>query len=153
MANPIKWSTPSTTTTIINGDATAPTLKNLLNNGQKLGVEVNNESNKDQYASFELSWRAAATPAVNAIVELYIITAMDGTNYSDGDDTIAPSYTSLVGGFNVRLVTTQQRCPAIINIPIPPFKFKLLVINKTGQSSTNTDNENVLRMRTYNQEI
>jgi hypothetical protein len=152
MANLVKWGTPSTVSTLINGDATTPTLKALANNGQKLGIEYDNETNKHQFASLELYWRAAATPATGATVELYLIPAFDATNYADGDDSVAPPYTALIGIYPIRLVTTQQRI-VIRDVPLSPIKFKALAINKTGQAATSTDNENVLRMRLYNPEV
>lgn len=152
MANPIRWATPSTVVTAINGDTTSPSLKNLANNGQKLGSQYDNETNRYQFASAELLWTAAASPATNPGVELYLIPALDGTNYGDGDDSILPPSSSFVGVFGLKVATSLQRI-VIRDIPIPPFKFKFLVINKTGQFSTNVDNQNGLRMRVYNLEV
>jgi hypothetical protein len=36
---------------------------------------------------------------------------------------------------------------------LPPFNFKPLVINKSGQAMSNTDSENILSYRPYNEEI
>lgn len=152
MANAVKWSTPAALQTPILGAAVAPTLKALASNGQKLGSEVNGETGKDTLADFHLKVRFAVAPAAGAFVALYIVEAVDGTTYQDGDDTVAPPVTALVGTFPVRAVTTQQNI-ALRNILLPPFKWKPLIVNKGGQAFTNTDAENLLTYRAYNQEI
>jgi hypothetical protein len=85
-------------------------------------------------------------------VSLYIIQADDDTNYQDGDDSVAPPESALIGVFPVRAVSTQQRI-CLPPIVLPPCLFKFLIINKGGQAFTNTDNENILKMRTFNNEI
>ena len=152
MANAVKWSALGTYTALILGADVAPTLKNLANNGQKLGTEVDNSTDRNQYGEFELMCRGAAAFTAGTSVELYLIQAVGGTAYADGDDSIAPPLTALVGVFPLRAVTTQQRI-AMSHILLPPTKFKPLVINKGGQAFTNTDAENLLYFRSYNDEI
>jgi hypothetical protein len=154
MASKIKWSAQNAISTVINGDASAPTLKNLANNGQKVGSEVDNSlaANRDQYGDFELLVRGASAFSSGGYVELYLIQPVDGMNYQDGDDSVAPPASALVGVFPLRAVNTQQRL-ALRGLLLPAGKFKPLVINKGGQAFTNTDNENVLKLRTFNDEF
>ena len=51
----------------------------------------------------------------------------------------------------LRAVYTAQRV-AVSAIPIPPTKFKLLVVNKAGQDLTSVDGDNGVKMRTYSPE-
>lgn len=152
MANQIKWSAQGTLTTLINGDATAPTLINLANNSNKLGIEVDNSTAHNRYADFDLYCRFQVAPVASGYCELYLVQAVDGTNYADGSDAVAASTTALVGVFPVRAVTTQQRVD-LRNILLPNSKFKPLLVNLSGQSMTNTANENILVFRTYNEEV
>lgn len=151
MASALKWSSPASAVTVINGDGSAPTLKNLASAGQKLGNVVDNATDKNRWAAFDLYCRFASSPSVGGYVALYLVPSVDGTDYGDGDDSVAPPTTYLAGVFPVRAVSTQQRVE-LHSVSIPPFKFKPLVINSSGQAMTNTDNENVLKIRTYNEE-
>lgn len=151
MASALKWSTPAATVNVILGAGVAPTLKNLANDGQKLGSEVNNETSKNRWAGFDLLCRFQVAPSTGGYCALYLVPAVNGTNYGDGDDSIAPPSTYLAGVFPVRAVTSAQRVELPL-VAIPPFKFKPLLINKSGQAMTNTDGENTLDMRTYNEE-
>lgn len=83
---------------------------------------------------------------------LYIIQAVDGTNYADGDDAIVPAASALVGVFPVRATTDTQRI-ALRHVLLPATKFKPLVINKSGQAMSNTDDLSILSYRPYNEEL
>ena len=151
MASEIKWSTTlGTFTTLIAGAASAPTLKNLANNGQKLGNAVT--GNRHRYCALSLLCRFQSSPSTGATVEVYFIPAIDDTNYGDGDDSVAPPATYRAAVLPVRAISTAQRVDDPF-VMLPPFSFKPLVINKSGQAMTNTDNENVLSYRSYNEEI
>lgn len=143
-------------TTIINGDATAPTLKNLANAAQKCGNEIDNTSNLYQYVDWELYVRFASSPAAGASVSLYLVPAIDGTNYGDGaNDSVTPPATCWVGAFPVRAVSTQQRvslAAPTAQCMIGPGKYKPVIVNTGGQAFTNTDGENTLYYRLYNEQ-
>lgn len=150
----VKWSAyGAAAATVINGDATAPTAKNLANNGQKCGNEIDNTANLYLYADFELLWRGAAAPSAGGYVALYLVNTLDGTNYGDGaDDSVTPPATAWVGNFPLRAVTTQQR----VNLRgalLGPGKYKPVIVNASGQAATNTDGENVLKYRAYGETV
>jgi hypothetical protein len=118
-------------------------MNSLANNDAALGVEYDNATGLYFWGDFELVVDPAAAPAADAPIELYLIPAMDGTNYSDGDGTpIAPA-SSYAGTFFAGAVATTQRIP-LFGVRIPPCKFKALVYNKSGQAFESTGN--VLRM-------
>ena len=92
------WTAPAATSTVINGADVAPTLKNLTSGSTKLGSEVDGETNLVVYADFELQVRFQVAPTAGRPVELYIVHALDGTNYEDGSDSVTPAGTNLVAG-------------------------------------------------------
>lgn len=143
-------------TAIINGAGVAPTLKNLASAAQKCGSEIDNTSNLYQYVDWELYVRFASSPAAGASVALYLVPAIDGTNYTDGaDDSVTPPATTFVGAFPVRAVSTQQRVSLAgptAQCMIGPGKYKPVIVNTGGQAFTNTDNENILYYRLYNEQ-
>jgi len=152
MPNAVKWSALDTYTTAIAGAGVAPTLKNLANAAQKIGNEIDATASRHILADWDLQCRFQSAPVAGGYVELYHIPAIDGTNYGDGDDSVAPPRSCWVGNFPVRAVTTQQRVP-LPKVQQPATKFKPLVINKSGFAMTNTDNENILSFRAYEPEI
>lgn len=97
-----------------------------------LGPAQDNSSNLDLYADFVLSVTFGTNPTANSTVDLYLLPAVDGTNYADAVVAATPAKNMLVGSFYVRAVTTAQLI-AITNVPIPE-KFKMMVINNTGQT-------------------
>jgi hypothetical protein len=88
--------------------------------------------------------------SAGAYVTLYLVPSVDGTNYTYGGDALTPPATCLVGDF-VLDATVTARYVSLPCIAIPPTKFKLLVINETGQAFAASGN--TLKYRTYNREI
>lgn len=136
-------------TLIINGDATTPTLKALASAGQKCGNEIDNTTALYMNIDWELYVRGASAFTAGTTVDLYLVPAIDGTNYTDGaDDSTAPPSSTYHCSFPLRAVSTQQRI-SVTGRMIGPGKYKPVVINNGGQAFTNTDNENILYYRTY----
>lgn len=128
----------------------AQALKNMANAATVLSNEIDNTAALATHMDLELLFRMASAPTAGLSFIIYLVPALDGTNYADGSAG-APGVIPLVGvvaAFPSRNVTTQQR--AVVHfIQIPPCKFKLLIQNSTGQATTNTDNENILSYRLY----
>ena len=152
MPNKILYDATPTMAALILGAATAPTAKGLANNGKKLANEFDNAAGLNQYGVAELYVRGASAFTAGGYVELYLIPAADGTNYSDGSDSVAPPLSCLAGNFPVLAVSTQQRL-TLWGLVLPPLKFKFLIINKTGQAFTGTDDENILKFGAYSDEV
>jgi len=113
-------------------------LNSLANSAAALGTAYDNGANLYVYATFELNVTFGSNPTANSTIDLYIIAAADGTNYSDaitGASGTAP-ITSFVGGFPLRAVTTAQRVPLGVGLRgpvfLPPVPIKLFVINRSG---------------------
>jgi hypothetical protein len=154
MANKVLWSALGTYTAAIAGASVSPSLKNLAAAAQKIGNEIDLTGSgvRDMLAEWDLLVRFASSPSSGAYVSLYLIQAVDGSNYADGDDTIVPPQSAWVGNFLCRAVSTAQRV-VLAGVRLPPTKFKPLIINNGSTGFTNTDNENVLSYRTYEPEI
>lgn len=145
------WTALGTYTTAIPGAGTAPTLKALANSARVLGAEIDNTSGKDMFADWDLLCKFQSSPSAGGVVNLYLVPAVDGTNYADGSDSLVPASSLFAGSMPVQANMNAQRV-ALRNILLPPGKFKPLIENGAGQALTNVDNENVLSYRTYNVE-
>jgi len=113
-------------------------LNSLANNYGALGAEFDNATGLWLKASFLLTVTFGSNPTAGNTCDLYLIPALDGTNYSDytsGASGYAPG-TSYIGGFPLQAKTTIQRVPFGLGqqgaIELPPSKFKVLLINKSG---------------------
>lgn len=132
-----KWETGSSVTSITSA-------ADLTTGNTLLSAAYDNTSggtNNFLMADFELDLPNGLGAALTAeqAVELYILPALDGTNYMDFDtnftDVLAPAK-NFVGSFAVRAestASTAQRL-AIMDCPIPPYSFKVGIRNSTGQT-------------------
>lgn len=127
MAN-IEWSPSSWATAI-----TVPT--GLVDSGNALGVVNDNTGSSNLYLFDDVQWSNPSfgyVPGAGSYVELYLICrTQDGTNYEDGTSAINPPAANLVGVFNIRSANVAQN-HILRQVPIPPDKFKYLIIQHTG---------------------
>lgn len=114
---------------------------NSLANGSStaLGTEYDNSTNLYLWGMFECNVTFGTNPTAGNLLNLYLVPAPDGTNYDDGSSSVTPPVTGYVGGFPVRAVTSAQKIPLGVTnpptmIPLPPTKFKILLINNSGQA-------------------
>jgi hypothetical protein len=114
-------------------------LNSLANGSGILGTEYDNSNGTTglwPYLSLlELNVTFGTNPTAGSLISLYLITAPDGTNY---DDTQANPM-AFIGAFWLRAVTTAQKTNIIPGggqayILLPPCKFKLYVVNGSGQA-------------------
>lgn len=153
MANKVLWSALGTFTVAIAGAGVAPSLKNLADTQGSLGNVIDNTAARDQYALWQLNCKMNSAPSASPYFELYFIQSADGSVYEDATAGAGPFPARPADAiFPIRLVATSQVIilPAI---PLPPGKFKPLLINRTGQAVTNADNENILQYRPVNDEL
>jgi len=97
------------------------------------GTEVDNGVNLDMYGVLELQVTFGTAPSAGGYVEIYMVTAPDGTNYEDGSNTVDPGTHKLIDRIPVRAVTTAQRLTGRM-IPLLPEKTKFLLYNGSGQA-------------------
>ena len=97
------------------------------------GTEIDNGANLDMFGVLELQVAFATAPVAGGFIEIYMVTAPDGTNYEDGSNTVDPGTHKLIDRIPVRAVTTAQRlCGRLI--PLLPEKTKFLIYNGSGQA-------------------
>jgi hypothetical protein len=99
--------------------------------GSGLGVEFDNGATQWLFGDFELVLGTMTAATANAPVDLYMVTAPDGTNYGQGGTTAQPP--NFYKGSYVLLNTTTSRL-TIQGIPLPPCKFKTFLVNRSGQA-------------------
>lgn len=97
------------------------------------GTEVDNGTNLDTLGKFVLQVTFGTAPSAGGYVEIYMVTATDGTNYEDGSDSVDPGTHKLIDRIPVRAVTTAQRLSGRL-IPLLPAKTKFLLYNGSGQA-------------------
>ena len=96
------------------------------------GTEVDNATNKDRWGKLELAVTFGANTDAGSYVEIYMVTAPDGTNYDDGSDSVDPGAHKLVDRIPLR-ETTAYRVTGR-TIPLEPAKTRFLLLNASGQA-------------------
>ena len=107
------------------------------------GSAQDNTTNLDLWGDFELAVTFGSNPTAASTIDLYLIASVDGTNYADS--AVLP-VTALVGSFVLRAVTTAQLVH-VLRVPLLPGKFKMAVLNNSGQSFPASGS--TVKMRTY----
>lgn len=113
--------------------------------GTNLSAAYDNATNCFLYGMFELLVTFGTAPTADTTFDLYLIPAPDGTNYGDGSASVAAA-NHVVGGFNMRAVTTAQRLN-LWGVPLPPTLFKVNVFNNTDKAIAAS--ANTLKMIPY----
>jgi hypothetical protein len=135
MANKLNWdSSPSLTSYLTTG------LNSLANDAQVLGAEIDNSTALDTFADveFNVATQGSARSA-GAHIAVFLIPALDGTNYAYGDGSVDPPANRLIATLPLDAATTARRVAAQM-LSIPPGKYKLLFENKTGQAMASSGN-------------
>lgn len=151
MANAVKYSSPGTLTLTIAGDGSSPTLKNLANGSRILSNAIS--TTRDELSDWRLRVRLQSAPTAGRQVRCWFIQDVgDASAYEDGDASTEPlRQPDLI--FAVRAVTTQQVIAGMRGVKKPNSAFKVLLLNDTGQTFTNTNDETQLHHSFYNDEI
>jgi hypothetical protein len=124
-----KWDGFTSRSTVLTTELNA-----LANNGRSAaGAEIDNGTNLDMYGQLELQVTFGTAPSAGGYVEIYMVNALDGTNYEDGSNTVDPGTHKLVDRIPVRAVTTAQRLNGRM-LTLEPAKTKFLLVNGSGQA-------------------
>lgn len=146
MPNDIKFSPPASTQTAMSGE-----LDGLADGGGALAdAAIDNAVGLDQFADFELLVTFVDAPGDGGSVSLWLLPALDGVHFADGDASTAAQAHLQVGAFQARAGATAQRLH-LRGVVLPPLKFKPLIRNAAGQAFASTGN--ALRYRTYNDQV
>ena len=141
----IKHAAPASTVLLLSTEL------DYLPDGDSKFVIVSNDAAGELFlwADFELNLDTPATSrSYRGRADLYILTEMDGVNYSYGGDYITPSISNLVGSFFL-WESNIQKVLHLKGVRLPPTDFKVLLRNMSTNGSTFGTN-NFLRMAKYN---
>ena len=122
-------------------------LDSLANNTNSASsAAINNDTALDLFMDLELVLAAqGAARSSSAVVQVFMVQALDGTNYGTEDATSS----RLIASFPLPATTAAQRV-TMPGVRIPPSKFKVFLRNATGQAFAASNNQ--LRYRTYSVE-
>lgn len=141
MANIAKWNAPSSVVTVLSTE-----LNSLGSNTLSAASSaIANQTNLDIYSDWELVL-ASLSPAAGAFISVYILEAIDGTNYPEATNLRLKSSQLL---FTIGLDTTAATAQriAVRNVVIPPGTFKIVIDNQSGVSLNASGN--TLKMQAY----
>jgi len=145
MPNLVQWGDLGTITTSLDTG-----LNSLADSANALGTEIDNATDQNMYADFQLTAAYSVAPSAGGYVSLYFIQALDGTNYADGDGSTDPPASAMVGNWPLRAATGTQ-VHTLRHVLQPATKYKPLVINEAGQAMVASGN--TVKFRAYNEEI
>lgn len=109
---------------------------NSLGSGSQsnAGNSIDNVTNLDRYGVGELSVTFGSSPTADGTIDLYAVTAPDGTNFGNGTSSLPVSQMTYVGSFLVQATTNPQLVhTAPFEMP-GPFLTKFIAKNNTSQS-------------------
>lgn len=146
MPNAIKWQSWSDRSNVLSTEL------NSLASGSRTnaGTELANQTNKDQFGKLEISVTFGSAPAAGGTLEIYMVTAPDGTNYEDGSSSVDPGAHTLIITIPVRNTTSAQRLMSR-RFELDPAKTKFILRNNTNQSFPSSGS--TLKLYTTNDEI
>lgn len=146
MATNFKWAVPNGVQTLLTTG-----LDGLTNSSWTTSSAYNNTSNLDLYADFILAIAYGTAPAAGTKVgELYLVPAVDGTNYATQDANGQPQLSLLIGTFESRLPSTSVLEYLVINgVSIPPLNMKFAFKNTSGQTLKDNSISKFLKMQPY----
>lgn len=108
----------------------------VLATASAASAAIDNTTTLELFADVELVIAAQGLARLaGANFALYIVQALDGTNY--GDASIATA--ELVAMFPMDAATTARRA-VVRDVPVPPGLFKLFLMNNSGRDTAATGN-------------
>jgi hypothetical protein len=142
MANIGKWNAPTVTTVLSTG------LNSLANNTMSAASStISNASNLDIYVDVEVLL-ASLSPTAGAFVALYILEAVDGTNFpAQSDADLRLTSTQLLCTIPIGTTAATAQRAAVRNIVIPPGSFQIKLDNQAGVALNASGN--TVKFNTY----
>lgn len=147
MANAIKWEA------LLSDRSTVLTTElNSLGNTSRTnaGSAIDNGTNLDRYGFLELNVTFGSAPSAGGYVALYMVTALDGTNYDDGSSSVDPGTHTLVTTIPLRATTNAQKLHSV-RFELPPCPIKFILENRSGQAFPASGS--TVKLFTVNEEV
>jgi hypothetical protein len=106
---------------------------NSLGNGSlsAAGSAVDNDADHDQLCDLELAVTFGSAATANAVVSVWFLGTVDGTNFEDGSSSVQPNRPP-DAVFVCRAVTAHR--VMFYGARVPPRDFKPLLLNSSGQA-------------------
>jgi len=146
MANLILWGVAANS----EGTVLTTELNALADDGvSALGTEYDNSTGLDTFGLLELGVDFVSAPTANAVVSIYMLKALDGTNYENAP-ILATRNADLVASIGME-ATTSARIYMSHTFEMPPCKVKFVLINESGQAFPATGS--TVELFTGNKEI
>ena len=124
----IQWAAPSSAQSMLTTEL------NSLANGSTsaLGSEWDNTSSRYVQAAGEV-YLGSLTPTTGGYVQVYLVPALDGTNYGDivTANTVATIYPS---------TSASAKRLMFENVPLGPWKYKVALKNAAGAALASSGN-------------
>jgi hypothetical protein len=111
---------------------------NSLANGSNCTASsaLDNTSDLHLYHDLTLTLGTQTARSAGAFVAVFIVPAIDGSNYDDTNEVTASPPVAI---FSLDAATTARQCSQF-NVPVPPALFKYFVRNATGQAFASSGN-------------
>lgn len=121
-----QWTTPTTPHTAIS------ITSNFANDARKLGDPLIPSGYLFSAWSLSLPSGTSVAPSNPGYVDLYNITTLDNTNYTNGDSGVFPHGTNFLCSFPLYPLANSGQLPHQLDVSLSPFKFIPLLHNRTG---------------------
>ena len=127
MANIAKWNAPSAVVTVLSTE-----LNSLANNTlSAASAAIANQTNRDLYCDLELVL-GALSPGTTPYVTIYILEAIDGTNYPPATAALRNQPAQVLCTIPVDTTAATAQRIAVRNLLLPPGTFERVLDNQTG---------------------
>lgn len=149
----VTWTAYGSADTLIVG-----TSLNAVSDGSGVvGSEIDNSTDRKRFMDVRATMNSEVTAVgTDARIDLYLVVAMDGTNYTDPGDTASEvPETYYVGHISsVKRGGTVQAFNEgdAFRIEIPPQKFKIIAFNELGAAFPTSDANSLSGYR-YNETV
>lgn len=147
MANIGKWGNLASVVTLLTTEL------NALGNGSASAASsaIANQTNLDVYADVELVL-ASLSPAAPNYLTLYILEAIDGTNYPSATGSVLRNQPSqILCTFPIDTTAATAQRVVVRNVVLPPGTFKVVLDNQAGVALGATGN--TVKMITYDVDL
>jgi hypothetical protein len=127
-------------------------LNGLADQARLVSSTIDNSSNLDLFADFELTVKYNSLPAINGVLNIYVIPIIGSITPTGGTGSTIPQNSTYAGFFHSKSPSTSIAERLILTrISIPPNTFKIAVYNTSGTIFSSTGCS--LGMRTYKLQI